>query len=588
MESDTNTTGTSESPETQKKKMPLWLEVLLGFVGVVLVVGLIYLLRPPTDEGVEDLSWINVQNSGLLLVGTAADYPPFSYYDEYNSIDGFDAAMIREMGNRLGVNVNVSDYAFDGLSGALIVDQIDVAVAAISVTADRDALIDFTNVYFVTYDGILAGAGSDIQAVAVLDHFNGQRVGVQRGTVHETWAQSALVQGGHIPADNLFVYAKPVDAINDLEKAYIDLVIMDLQPADVAVVNRGVRLVGQGFNQQQFAMGVEDGANELRTRLNSALQDILNDGTLATLALDYLGTDEVPIPDPEECVNAMGLVKDLNYDDNDLNDIPPVDPGEAFQKGWRIQNTGTCSWDEAYQLKYVRGNNDDARMGGEPVSIVGEVGPGENYDVYVDLVAPDSMGEYIGYWQIHDRDEVPFGVTIWVAVEVTSGEPGVPTSTPESQEPTPTAEVPQPTNLPEPTPTPELPFAGKTFTFVEILEQPVPSDKMLEIFFSSDDEFNGQSACNSFSGAYEYIELSDVEGEIVFDVESITNKICDEPESIMVYEEAFLTALDLVEEYVLEDNDELLVLNHEVCEGGELTCDEDKLVDEELLRGDIK
>ena len=595
MESDTNKPEILDSTDEKKKKMPVWLEVLIGFVGIALIVGLVYLIRPKADEGDQDLSWVNVERAGVLLVGTAADYKPFSYYDEQNSIDGFDIALIREISTRLGVKASIADHAFEGLTGALYVDQIDVAIAAISVTTDREVLSDFTNVYYVTEDAILTKADSDIQSISKLDNFNNRRIGVQRGTVHEAWVKSALVQGGHIALDNLFVYDKPVDAINDLEKGYLDLVIMDLHPAEVVVTERGVRLVGQGFNQQRFAIEVKGGAHALRMQLDSALEQLQNDGTLALLVNAYLGLSPTDPP----CVDAMNLVEDLSYYDNNLTEIPTIDPGEAFQKGWRLQNTGTCIWNESYQLKYERGNNDDAHMSGKPVRIVGEVNPGETYDIYVDLIAPDRKGEYIGFWQIHNKDELPFGVTIWVAVEVVKDEPGVPTSTPEPSEPTPTEDVPQPTAEPTPTvdvpqptaelsPTPELTFAGKTFTFFSILEQPPILDSPLQIYFTSADLFIGQGGCNLFSGTYEYVDESHNEGEIKFDLETITRQYCDEPEDVMVLEEAFITNLELVEEFLLEDDGRLLIFSHEICDDGEEVCEEDEMIDEELLRGDLK
>ena len=68
-------------------------------------------------------------------------------------------------------------------------------------------------------------------------------------------------------------------------------------------------------------------------------------------------------------------------------------------------------------------------MGGQPTAIRGTVVPGQTYDVYVDLIAPESAGEYVGYWHLHNTSNQAFGQTIWVAVEVLNSAPEVPTAT---------------------------------------------------------------------------------------------------------------------------------------------------------------
>ncbi len=91
-----------------------------------------------------------------MVVGTAADYPPFEYYNNRYQLDGFDIGLIREIGKQLGVKVEIKDYAFDGLYNALQLGEIDVAIAAISDTPDRQQYVDFTSTY---YAGDGRGAG---------------------------------------------------------------------------------------------------------------------------------------------------------------------------------------------------------------------------------------------------------------------------------------------------------------------------------------------------------------------------------------------------------------------------------------------
>lgn len=108
-------------------------------------------LPEPTPTAAPEAAdvWQTVQQRGKIVVGTSADYPPFAFYNEKFQIDGFDVALMQAIGERLGVEVEFNDFAFDGLGHALVLGQIDVAIAAISVTPERQELVDFSDIYYV-------------------------------------------------------------------------------------------------------------------------------------------------------------------------------------------------------------------------------------------------------------------------------------------------------------------------------------------------------------------------------------------------------------------------------------------------------
>jgi len=428
----------------------------------------------------QDDSWSKVESAGVLNIGTSSGYPPYEYYSEDMILEGFDIALINSIGSKLGIRVNIQDFAFDGLGSALQVDQIDAAIAAISVTDERAAQVNFSNVYFVGSDGILARTGSPITSVTSIQDLANKRIGVERGTIYETWVQKELVDKGLITADQMFVYAQAKDAVNDLSLDRLDLVIMDLRPAIASTDFFGVFLAGQAQTQQKFAIAMKLNANELTARINEALLQLQNDGTLAELQKEYLNLDPemvqplpTPVPTlapsaptptfvptyvpPAGCVDAMAYVMDLTYDDGNMTHFPDVQPNQAIQKGWRIQNTGSCTWNSSYFLAFTGGT----QMNGQPTAIQGSVAPGATYDMYVNLVAPSSPGQYTGEWTLFNSQNFGFGEKLFVAIEVIGGPtsvpptPALPTATPQPTLVPPTATQP-PTQVP-PTNTPEAP-----------------------------------------------------------------------------------------------------------------------------------
>ena len=178
-----------------------------------------------------------------MVVGTSADYYPFEYYTPDFQIDGFDIALIREIGQRLGKEVEIKDFAFDGLDGALELGQIDVAISAISVTPERATQVDFSDIYFVGEDGILASDASDIEVIPSVAELNSYRVGVQSGTVYEDLLENELVETGLLPEDQFFVYRSADEAVRNLIEEQIDLVVLDYQPAKAIADSGAGKLV---------------------------------------------------------------------------------------------------------------------------------------------------------------------------------------------------------------------------------------------------------------------------------------------------------------------------------------------------------
>jgi polar amino acid transport system substrate-binding protein len=177
-----------------------------------------------------DDSWIKVQQAGQLLVGTSADYAPFESYNAQFQIAGFDIALINAVAQQLGVKVALNDFAFDGLGSALQIGQIDTAIAAISVTPERQAVLDFSNVYYASTDAVLVKSDSSLNANTP-NLLTGTRLGVQQGTVYEGYAQTKLVDTGLMPRRNLHEYQDITQAVNDLKAGRIEAVWLGLLPA---------------------------------------------------------------------------------------------------------------------------------------------------------------------------------------------------------------------------------------------------------------------------------------------------------------------------------------------------------------------
>jgi ABC-type amino acid transport substrate-binding protein/putative hemolysin len=394
---------------------------------------------PPEDD------WSRVQATGVIEVASPLDNQPFNMYNEDLKPDGFDVALMKDLARRLGLRVKFIDIPFEGLLGAVQLGQVDAAIAAMAVLPERQASADFTQTYYVGEDGILAAPDSAIAGVQTQADVASRRVGVVRGTVYESWLRKNLIETAAMPAANLHVYLHPDDAVRELAEGYIDLVVLDREPA-LAYADRGLaRLVGQSQYSQNFAIPVRQGST-LLPHLNEALAAALADGAVADLVEQYLDIakdEQAPVPTPTPkpaelptptptpavkptpapCISSSdyGRPIDLSVPDDTI-----MQPGERFTKGWRLVNSGTCDWTASYAFVYAKG---DGRMGGQDAAIGQVVPVGRSHDVYVAMAAPSAPGTYTSYWQMADAKGVPFGVRVSVKIQVPAPPPP-PTPTP--------------------------------------------------------------------------------------------------------------------------------------------------------------
>jgi polar amino acid transport system substrate-binding protein len=236
----------------------------------------------------EKSKWAEVQNANKIVVGTSADYPPFEYVNENDEYDGFDIALIREIGDRLDLEVEIKDMDFDGLIAALKAGQIDAIIAAMSATAERDEEVDFTINYYVGTDAILVREDSDI-TIDQAEDMAGHKIGIQAGTIHEEWVQENLVDTGKIDEGDVSRYQRAELAVADLKNGRVDVVAMDYFAAQAYIEQGGIKMaLEQNLSGENMAIAIPEGAEEFQTQLNEVIREMEDEGVIDELAQEYL------------------------------------------------------------------------------------------------------------------------------------------------------------------------------------------------------------------------------------------------------------------------------------------------------------
>jgi hypothetical protein len=141
------------------------------------------------------------------------------------------------------------------------------------------------------------------------------------------------------------------------------------------------------------------------------------------------GSTEMPLP---PVTTESGCTLDSQYvADMTIPDGTVMNPGQAFVKTWRVRNSGTCDWDEGYELVFASGE----QMDGPTSAPLPAVAAGGEADVSANLTAPSAYGTHKGTWRIRAEDGTVFGTNLTAVIEV----------------PPPVTDTPTPTSTPEPT-----------------------------------------------------------------------------------------------------------------------------------------
>ncbi|MCF7891026.1 basic amino acid ABC transporter substrate-binding protein [Candidatus Bipolaricaulota bacterium] len=221
------------------------------------------------------------------IVGTSADWPPFELVDENGNIVGFDADVMRAIAMVKGYDVKIRDMSFDALIPALKAGKVDIVAAGLTITDERDKVIDYTNPYWDANQGVLVRKDSDLNAVTALS--TGHKVGAQRGTTQAGWLQDNLVDEG---VDvQLKLYDTNDLAIMDLKNGRIDSFMADTPAARTFnSLNPGLKMVGIVMTGEHLGFAVQEGDPEgLLPKLDDGLAELRVRGIYDNLKEAYFG-----------------------------------------------------------------------------------------------------------------------------------------------------------------------------------------------------------------------------------------------------------------------------------------------------------
>jgi polar amino acid transport system substrate-binding protein len=232
--------------------------------------------------GGESLQLQNPVSQGVLTVGTELPAPPFWIGKDYDSLTGgFEVDLSKEIGKRLGLNtVKFVEMPFSGLVAGQQC-PCDINFSQVTITEERDRVVDFTEPYFEANQGILAKQGTTVNNLADAKNL---KWGAQLNTTGASYIADTIQ-----PATEAQIFDRTVDAFQALNAGQIDAILLDTPIVLGAVEEKQVRnaeVVGQFKTGEQYGAVLNRGSPNLET-FNQVIRTLKSEGFVDQLFKKY-------------------------------------------------------------------------------------------------------------------------------------------------------------------------------------------------------------------------------------------------------------------------------------------------------------
>jgi polar amino acid transport system substrate-binding protein len=219
-------------------------------------------------------------NADTVRMGTEGAYPPYNFINDNGEIDGFERDLGDELCDRAGLDCEWVQNDWDSIIPNLVSGNYDTIIAGMSITAERDEVIDFTQNYLQPDPSAYITTGDGNKAAYI-------------GVVA---AQTATIQASHVAESGAILaeFATPDETISALRNGEVEAVMADksfLAPI-VAESNGGLKFIGQDvYIGGGVGMGIRESDSDLKGTFDAAIDSMKADGSLNTLIEKWFGDE---------------------------------------------------------------------------------------------------------------------------------------------------------------------------------------------------------------------------------------------------------------------------------------------------------
>jgi ABC-type amino acid transport substrate-binding protein len=278
-----------------KKEMAKIVTIVLVVIMLVVgfAVGLIASpLIMPQDSVATDTVWENIQETGVIRVGTDPTWPPYQLRDETTGeIVGFEIDLANACAEKLGLTIEWQDVGFDSIIVSVQQGQLDMGVSGFSITPERLDLVSFTIPHSTTEGQVImlqsTMTAKGITTLNSLEDFKtlGITVGVQDGNVQKEELETAGVDIRSW-SDSASPFQDMVSANPSVQAVYAETPITTTWIAQFEAEGKPT---GVAYSHPYYPVAFLVGKNShtLLDKINGALAELIYEGTVDQLKAEW-------------------------------------------------------------------------------------------------------------------------------------------------------------------------------------------------------------------------------------------------------------------------------------------------------------
>ena len=232
-------------------------------------------------------SGLTTVEAGKLHMSTNVAFPPYEMVKDDGTFEGIDVEVAGAIAQKLGLELVVDDMGFDAALLAAQNGQSDIVMAGVSVTPDRQEVMDFSDSYATGIQVVIVKEGSDV----TMDNLGEKMIGCQKATTGYLYASDTPENGGY-GEDHVIAYETGALAVEALKNGQVDCVIIDNEPAKAYVAaNEGLTILETPWVEEDYAIGMKKGNTALLEAVNAAMTELKADGTFQAIVDRYITAD---------------------------------------------------------------------------------------------------------------------------------------------------------------------------------------------------------------------------------------------------------------------------------------------------------
>ena len=238
---------------------------------------------------------VGTASAEKLRVGMECTYAPFNFKNANGELMGYDVDVAKGVAGLIGADMEFVCQKWDGMIPALLANKFDLVIASMSITEKRLKKMDFSDTYRISVGRLVGKKNAgwklfDGTGRPIVANFAGLKVGLERATTYSDWFENEL------PEATVVLYDSNEALYLDLVNGRTDMIMTNPMKAHLRFLSKedgaGFEFVSPQIDEKKYfgigvGIGLRKGNDELKGRLNAALETLTDDGWLEKYALQY-------------------------------------------------------------------------------------------------------------------------------------------------------------------------------------------------------------------------------------------------------------------------------------------------------------